>query len=141
MKTFNASYSASRGAILEAVKVFNEWEQFMVSDFCQPVYEAFLYEAVSVGRINAPGFLDDPLIRQAYCSADWIGTEQSELNPVAAANAANIRIESGTSNEIIETQARGRDYGKVLRGKKRAQRMRGEDAASGTDDNAGEVGS
>ncbi len=138
MKTFNASYSASRGAILEAVKVFKEWEQFLITEFCQPVYEAFLYEAVSRGRIEAPGFLEDPIIRQAYCATEWIGTEQSELNPMVAANASSARIEAGTSNVIIETQARGRDYGKVLRGAQRAQRMRGADEAARAENQSGE---
>lgn len=128
MKAFNASYSASRGAILEAVKVFKEWEQFMVDEFCQPVYEAFLWEAVSTGRINAPDFLVDPLVRMAYCAADWIGVEQAELDPMKAANAAEKRMNIGVSNQIIETQARGRDFRKVVRGAKRAQRLSGQNA-------------
>lgn len=134
MKQFQSSYSASRGAIIEAVKVFNEWEEFMVSEFCQPVYEAFFYEAVLKGRIEAPKFFDDPLYRMAYCTTEWIGPEQGELDPMKAANAAAKRIENGTSNEIIETQTRGRDYGSVTRGAKRAKRMRGPDESSSPSD-------
>jgi len=134
MKQFQSSYSASRGAIIEAMKVFNEWENFMITEFCQPVYETFFQEAVIKNRINAPKFFDDPLTKMAYCNAEWIGQEQAELDPVKAANAAAKRIETGISNEIIETQARGRDYANIVSGKKRAARMRGEDAGAVTAD-------
>ena len=134
MKQFQSSYSASRGAIIEAIKVFNEWENFLVTEFCQPVYEAFFQEAVIKGRIDAPKFFDDPLAKMAYCNAEWIGQEQAELDPMKAANAAEKRINIGISNEIIETQARGRDYANVVSGQKRAKRLRREDAGSVTTD-------
>ncbi len=125
MKSFNASYSASRGAIIEAVKTFQEWARFMIDEFCQPVYEAFLLEAVTIGRLRLPGFLDDPLKRMAYCAADWIGVEQAELDPMKAVKAAQGRIDAGISNQIIETQARGKDFRKVTRGRDRARRIAG----------------
>ncbi len=137
MKAFDASYSASRGAVIEALKAFREEQESQIADFCQPIYEAFMYEAVLSGRIEAPGFLDDPLARMAYCSAEWIGQEQAELNPLDSVNAAEKRIALGISNEIIETSARGQNYAKVQRGAQRAQRMRGADART---DAAGQTG-
>lgn len=38
MKDFNASYSASRGALLEAWKSFRMYRGWFVDDFCDPVY-------------------------------------------------------------------------------------------------------
>lgn len=61
IKEFNSSYSASRGALLEAWEAFKMRRKWFVDDFCQPVYEMFLAEAVALGRINAPGFFTDPL--------------------------------------------------------------------------------
>jgi len=57
MKHFTASYSASRAALLEAWKMFRMRRSWMANDFCQPIYEEWLSEAVAKGRIYAPGFL------------------------------------------------------------------------------------
>lgn len=56
VKEFNSSYSASRGALLEAWEAFKMRRAWLVEDFCQPVYELFIAEAVALGRIKAPGF-------------------------------------------------------------------------------------
>ena len=72
-KEFNASYSASRAALLEAWKMFRMRRKWFAGDFCQPIYEEWLTEAVAKGRIHAPGFFDDPIIKAAYCKAEWHG--------------------------------------------------------------------
>ena len=56
MKEFNSSYSASRGALLEAWKAFRMYRKWFVDDFCSPVYGIWMAEAVARGRISAPGF-------------------------------------------------------------------------------------
>ena len=66
----NLPDSASRGALLEAWKLFNYWRTWWVTNFCQPIYEEWLNEAVLRGRVKAPGFLEDPMIRYAYSWAD-----------------------------------------------------------------------
>lgn len=104
MKHFTASYSASRGALLEAWKTFRMYRGWLVRDFCQPVYEQWLAEAVAKGRINAPGFFADPLIRRAYCSARWNGPSQGQLDPVKEVNAAVIKIENGLSTRATEAR-------------------------------------
>ena len=56
MKSFMSSYSASRAALLEAWKAFRMKRAWIAADFCQPVYELFLSEAIAKGRLHAPGF-------------------------------------------------------------------------------------
>lgn len=73
MKRFNSSYTASKGALEEAWKMFNMYRDWLATDFCQPVYEEWLTEAVAKRRIKAPGFFTDPVIRKAYCGAKWNG--------------------------------------------------------------------
>lgn len=90
MKTFNSSYSASRGALMEAWEAYKMRRQWFKDDFCQPIYELWLSEAVARGRIKAPGFFVDPLIRKAWCSAQWIGPTQIQLDPTKEANAAIV---------------------------------------------------
>ena len=91
IKEFNSSYSASRGALLEAWEAFKMRRKWFVDDFCQPIYEVWLAEAVALERIKAPGFFDDPLIRKAWCGANWIGPVQGQLDPKKEAEA-NIML-------------------------------------------------
>lgn len=88
LKEFTSSYSASRGALLEAWEAFKMRRVWLVNSFCQPVYERWLTEAVALGRISAPGFFTDPLIRSAWCGARWIGPVQGQLDPKKEAEAA-----------------------------------------------------
>ena len=62
--------------------MFKYWRQWWVTNFCQPIYEEWLQEAVLRGRVNAPGLFDDPMIRYAYSWADWTGPSQGQLAPV-----------------------------------------------------------
>lgn len=87
LKTFNSSYSASRAALLEAWKAFRMRRTWFITDFCQPAYEIWFHEAVASGRIIAPGFFTDPLIRKAYMRAEWIGPTPGQLDPVKEVNA------------------------------------------------------
>lgn len=103
IKHFTASYSASRAALLEAWKFFNGRRQWLADNFCQVIYEIFLAEAVALGRINAPGFFNDPLIKKAYCGAMWIGPPKGQIDELKEIEAAEKRIEVGVSTIAQET--------------------------------------
>ena len=103
VKNFSSSYSASRAALLEAWKAFRMKRSWLAADFCQPVYEIFLTEAIASGRLKAPGFFLNPLIRAAYCGAQWNGPAQGMIDPVKEVNAAEKRINIGVSTRQRET--------------------------------------
>ncbi len=102
-KQFSSNYSASRAALLEAWKAFRMKRAWLAADFCQPVYEIFLTEAIANNRLKAPGFFLDPLIRKAYCGAQWNGPAQGQIDPVKEVNAAEKRISIGISTRQRET--------------------------------------
>lgn len=102
-KAFNSSYSASRGAILEAWKAFRMRRDWFVKDFCRPVYEAWLAEAVATGRIQAPGFFVDPALRKAWSGSEWVGPSQGQLNPVQEIQAEILAVEHGFSTHEQST--------------------------------------
>lgn len=111
VKNFNASYSASRGALLEAWKMFKMYRAWLAQDFCQPIFEEWLAEAVAKGRVPAPGFFADPLIRKAYSGAEWNGPAQGLLNPVQEVTAATQRVEQGFSTREREAvEMTGTDF-------------------------------
>ena len=107
VKEFNSSYSASRGALLEAWEAVKMRRAWFVDDLCQPVYRAWLAEAVALGRIKAPGFFDDPLLREAWCGARWIGPVQGSLDPLKEAKADILLIDRGIKTHEQVTVERG----------------------------------
>lgn len=111
IKSFNSSYSASRAALLEAWKAFRRKRKWLAADFCQPLYEIFLTEAIANGRIKAPGFFLDPAIKKAYCRAQWNGPAPGMLDPVKEATAAEKRIAIGVSTRQRESiEMTGTDF-------------------------------
>ena len=102
LMSFNSSYSASRAALLEAWKAFRMRREWLTQDFCRPVYELWLTEAVARGRIVAPGFFNDPIIRKAYLGSSWIGPSQGQLDPTKEVQAAVSAIENGLSTREAE---------------------------------------
>jgi capsid protein len=69
--------------------------EWFVDDFCRPIYEMWLAEAVARGRISAPGFFTDPALRAAYLGADWIGPTQGQLDPTKEITAEILAIGEG----------------------------------------------
>ena len=125
IKHFTASYSAARAAILEAWKFFISRRTWLSFNFCQVVYEAWMWEAVSLGRINAPGFLSDPIIRNAYLGSEWIGPAKGMINEGVEVTAADDRVNMGISTLSEETaQLTGGDWEKKHRQRIKENRMR-----------------
>lgn len=103
LKSFNASYSASRAALLEAWKAFKMRREWFVDDFCRPLYEVWMAEAVARGRIIAPGFFSDPAVRAAWLGSEWIGPTQGQLDPVKEITAEQLACENGFSTREQST--------------------------------------
>ncbi len=111
IKHFSSSYSASRAALLEAWKAFKTRRAWFADNFCQPIYEEWLYEAVLIGEIQAPGFLESEAIRTAYCQAAWNGPQPGQLDPVKETQAAVARVEAGFSTRTKEAaEMTGTDF-------------------------------
>jgi lambda family phage portal protein len=102
MMKFERSYSAMRGAILEAWKRWHTQRELLAKRVCRPCYENVLREAVLKGRIQAPGFFDDLAIRNAWARAVWVGRGQGHVEPVKEATAAVMKIDAGLSTHEQE---------------------------------------
>ena len=111
LKEFNASYSASRAALMEAWEAFRMRRAMLVERFCQPVYETWLAEAVALGRISAPGFFTDPVIRAAWCKAEWLGPVQGQLDPTKEVKADILAVQHGfKTHEQVTREYGGGDW-------------------------------
>jgi lambda family phage portal protein len=103
IKHFTASYSAARAAINEMWKYVLTERQRLADDFLRIVHETWMYEAVGSGRIIAPGYFADPLIRAAYLGSEWIGPAKGQIQEVQEVEAAAARVRNGFSTIQNET--------------------------------------
>lgn len=125
VKHFTASYSAARAALLEAWQFFNKERAWLATHFCQAVYEAWLAQAVSLGRIPAPGFFSDPILHAAYTGALWIGPAPGQIDPLKEIEAAAKRLSLGVSSLARESAAlSGIDWETELHQQLKEKRLR-----------------
>ena len=123
---FTASYSASRGALLEAWKVFKNWRKWFSDEFCQPIYELWLDEAVHLGRIDAPMYERDDYAAKLYTWCEWVGPSQGQLNPVQEVQASVMKIENNLSTYQREcAEMTGEDWDLVMSALKRERENAG----------------
>ena len=118
LNTFNSSYSASRASLLEAYRFFNSYARKIKDSFCNPIFKEWLTLEVQKGDIKLKGFLDDLLLRRAWCSCEWFGTSIGSIDPLKEAKAAEIRIGLGistrTKESIEQTQSDFKKNSKML---------------------------
>ena len=115
VKHFTSSYSASRAALLEAWRFYKGRRAWLAAMFCEPIYEAWLDEAVALGRIDAPGYFDDPASRAAYLRADWVGDSPGQIDPMKEVEAAERRLGLLLTTYADETTAlTGQDWEDVV---------------------------
>lgn len=105
IKHFTSSYTAARGAFLEAWKYFKVRRADFAAAFCQPLYELVMDEAVAIGRFAAPGYFRDPAIRAAYLGSEWVGDGPGSVDPLKEVNAAKERVALGISTREKESMA------------------------------------
>jgi lambda family phage portal protein len=112
---FQSSYSAARGAILEAWKAFKTRRAWLVSTFCQPVWEWVIADAVRAGMLDAPGFFESPLKRKLWLRTQWCGSEMESIDPLKDAKAHEVDVRNGFDSRRSIVEGRGRDFDKLMR--------------------------
>lgn len=100
---YQSSYSAARGALLMAWRFFLGWRDWLATYLCQPVYELWLADEVAAGRIAAPGFFADDVVRHAWCGAQWVGDGPGSIDPGKEVAAAEKRVALGISTLQAES--------------------------------------
>lgn len=122
-KAFNSSYSASKAAFLEMYRIVRYERQTMADGWYQPIYEAWLDEAVAIGRVIAPGYFEDPFVRQAWRTSMWIGDAVGDIDETKQITAATQRIDAKLSTRQRESlEINGESWDEI------AQELADEDA-------------
>lgn len=116
VKQYESNYTAARAALLDFWRTVKVYRRRFNSGFNQPIYEQWLSEAVAAGRIEAPGFFDDPIVRQAWCGCSWMGASMGHVDPLKEVNAAEARIRNNISTEEQEAmEYNGNNWDEVVR--------------------------
>jgi lambda family phage portal protein len=109
------NYSSARAAMLEAWKTLKRRRDNFAIGFANPIYGAWLEEAIALGRVplprNAPAFAE---MRTAYMACRWIGPARGWVDPVAERQGAVLGMEAGFGTLEDECAEQGRDYEEVL---------------------------
>lgn len=110
VRHFTASYSASRAALMQVWEVMLRRRAWFSRAFHQDLYEEMLAEAHENGLVTLRGW-NNPLMREAWCKARWVGPAQGQLNPKQEVDAALAKISGGLSTEEEQTaELCGGDY-------------------------------
>lgn len=116
IKKYDSNYTAARNSMMDFWREVRVHRTAFNNSFNQPIYEQWLSEAVAIGRIEAPGFFDDPAIRQAWCGCDWRGSSMGHIDPLKEVNAAEKRISLNiTTQEQEASEYNGNDWNANIR--------------------------
>lgn len=138
MHVYNSNYTAANAARLDFWRVVTRYRERFTQGFNQPIYEAVIAEAIALGRLDAPGYFDDPLIRDAWNGCQWVGSSRGHVQPVQEANAAVTRMKAGiTTGEQEAMEYGGTDYMDNIAELGREQAARMAAGLTQTDDSSG----
>lgn len=128
VKHFTSSYTAGRAALEMAFFFWRRRRGWLARNWCQQLYKWMWEEAVAIGRLKAPGFFTDPVKRQAYLYAEWIGPTRISLDPLKEAKADDVDLTNGaTTLQKIGIQRTGGDWqDNILQRGREMRLMRGE---------------
>lgn len=100
---FQSSYSAARGALLMAWRMYKTRRDLLAKKFCQPSYELWLWDEVAEGRISAPGYFASDVVRAAWNRCMWTGDGPGSIDPLKEAQAAKARVDLEISTRDQES--------------------------------------
>jgi lambda family phage portal protein len=106
VKHFTSSFTAARAALLDLWLFVRKSRDLLEAQFCQPIYDEWLRLEVATGRIAAPGFFSDDLVRHAWCNAQWTGDAMGVLNPLQEISASEKAIELKLTSREREAMQR-----------------------------------
>lgn len=112
----NSSFSSERAADNDLWPEIELVQQWFANHLMQPIYEAFVTQAVAEGRF-APGVIDptefaaDP---DRFLACEWRGPIARSIKPSEDALAARERVRAGISSPQIEAARVGQDWRRIV---------------------------
>jgi lambda family phage portal protein len=111
-----SNYSSSRLAKLDDRDNWDVLQDFVISDLCQPVFEAWLEMAVLAGEVPAPSYELDPEI---YQDVRWMPRGWDWIDPLKEVMARKQSVRAGFETVADVVSAKGGDYEEVFKQRRR----------------------
>lgn len=94
---YKSNYSSSRAAIKDWEHSLNVRRAKFAQEFCQPIYDFFLYIEANAVKIQAPGYIkavknDDYLALEAYSTARFVGAQVPHIDPLKEVQAERAKL-------------------------------------------------
>lgn len=87
------NFSSQRQARLDVWDTCDPIQTMVVDEFGRPLREQFKVIAVLEGRVEAPGFFEDPVMREAYLEDNWQGPPKRWVDPLKMAMMWKVLID------------------------------------------------
>lgn len=121
------TYTGARIATTEIHAVTLYRRKNILTPFCQATYEAWLEEAIDLGRVKWPGGMAAFLAnRPAACKAIWRGTSKPVADDLKTAKAHEIWARLGVMTDEMIASELGVDIEDVYEQRQREMQMRRE---------------
>lgn len=129
------NYSSARASMAETWKFMQSRKKIVADKFASMIFVLWLEEEIGyyadpmplppgVTRREFQKMFYNPVMREAICSAQWIGASRGQIDEVKETQAAIMRIGAGMSSLQAETARLGDDYRVVLRQQAREKKLK-----------------
>ncbi len=120
------NYSSARAAMMGTWRFMQSRKKIVADRMANFIYLLWLEEMFNAEEItslprNAPNFYD-PLMKEAYGAATWIGAARGQIDELKETQAAVLRIKYGLSTREAELARLGTDWRKVFAQLEREQK-------------------
>ncbi len=98
------NYSSIRAGLLEFRRKIEQFQHsVLVFQFCRPVFQRWLSDAVLSGRLSLPGFAKDP---RPYRAVKWIAPKWEWVDPLKDRKAEELAVDRGfkARSDVIEAE-------------------------------------
>jgi lambda family phage portal protein len=123
------NYSSARASMGQTWKYMQGRKKVVADRFAGMIYALWLEEEINAGNVPLPPgftldtFYNDPVMREALMSCDWIGASRGQIDELKETQAALMRIKGGLSTWEKEAGRLGEDYRRLFKQQSRERRM------------------
>lgn len=113
------SYSSSRASQVNTWRFMQSRKKAVADRTANAIYALVLEEEINAGNVPLPpgktaAHFYEPLMKDAYCAASWIGASRGQIDELKETQAAILRIKSGLSTYEDEVAKLGKDWREVF---------------------------
>lgn len=124
----NTNYSSARASMGETWKFMSSRKKMVADRVASFIYQLWLEEEWNAGRIPVPegknlSWFYEPGVKDAICSATWIGASRGQIDELKETQAAILRINSGLSTYEKEIARLGEDFREVFMQRAREMKL------------------